>query len=62
MQKRQKNTNRLLCQCPELIAFSPTTEPINVNRKNIRQKVTGSLNRKNPMRTVPIAPIPVQTA
>ena len=37
-------------------------EPINVVRKNIRQKSAGSLKTKIPTSTVPIAPTPVHTA
>ena len=37
-------------------------EVINVNIKKILQKVAGSLNTKIPIITLPIAPIPVQTA
>lgn len=37
-------------------------EAIKVERKNILQKVAGSLNTKIPTKTVPTAPIPVQTA
>ena len=37
-------------------------ELIKVVMKNIRQKSAGSLNTKIPTRTVPTAPIPVQTA
>lgn len=48
-------------ECDELIC-SPTIESINVVRKNIRQKVTGSRNINIPRRTVPAAPIPAHTA
>lgn len=41
--------------------FRPTIEPIKVLRKNILKKVTGSLKTIIPKRTVPTAPIPVQT-
>jgi hypothetical protein len=37
-------------------------EAIKVERKNILQKVAGSLKMKIPTKTVPTAPIPVQTA
>jgi hypothetical protein len=37
-------------------------EAINVERKNILQKVAGSLKMNIPTKTVPTAPIPVQTA
>src|SRR5687767_9502533 len=37
-------------------------EPINVAKKNNRQKVTGSLNTRIPNSAVPTPPIPVQTA
>jgi len=30
--------------------------------KNMRQKLTGSLNKKIPINTVPTAPMPVHTA
>ncbi len=43
-------------------AFSPIIEPIKVVMKSKRKKVAGSLNTKIPIRTVPTAPIPVQTA
>ena len=50
-----------LTQCSETI-FSPIMEAMRVSRKKIRQKVAGSLKTKSPTRTVPAAPIPVQTA
>jgi hypothetical protein len=37
-------------------------DAINVVIKNNRQKVAGSLKIKIPIKTVPTAPIPVQTA
>ena len=37
--------------------FNPTIETINVIRKNIRQKVAGSLKIKIPTKTLPTAPI-----
>lgn len=37
-------------------------EAIKVVRKKILQKVAGSLKKKMPIKTVPTAPIPVQTA
>jgi hypothetical protein len=37
-------------------------EAINVKRKNILQKVAGSLKKTIPAITLPTAPIPVQTA
>ena len=37
-------------------------EAINVEIKNNRQKVAGSLKTYIPIKTVPTAPIPVQTA
>ena len=43
------------------MAFRPTIDAINVKVKKIRQKVTGSLKKKIPTRTVPKAPIPVHT-
>ena len=42
--------------------FKPTIEIISVLRKKMRQKLAGSLKIKIPSRTVPTAPIPVQTA
>lgn len=48
-------------QCEET-AFNPTTEPIKVTIKKILQKLTGSLKKKIPIKTVPTAPIPVHTA
>ena len=41
---------------------NPTIDEINVKMKNKRQKLTGSLKKNIPTRTVPAAPIPVQTA
>lgn len=35
---------------------------MSVEMKNTRQKLEGSLNKKIPTKTVPTAPIPVQTA
>ena len=40
----------------------PITEITKVERKNILQKVTGSLNKNIPATTVPTAPIAPQTA
>ncbi len=37
-------------------------ESIKVDKKKIRQKYAGSLNTNIPTRTLPTAPIPVQTA
>lgn len=37
-------------------------DKINVVMKNTRQKVAGSLKRITPTKTLPTAPIPVQTA
>lgn len=37
-------------------------EQIKVVKKNTRQKLAGSLKIKIPTKTVPTAPIPVQTA
>src|SRR5690606_35503059 len=45
-----------------LTICKPTTDITSVDRKNIRQKVRGSLNSKIPITTVPIAPIAPQTA
>ena len=42
--------------------FNPTIEAINVVIKNNLQNVAGSLKTKIPTKTVPTAPIPVQTA
>lgn len=50
----------MLNQCAT--AFSPTIEPINVTRKKILKNVAGSLKTKIPTKTVPTAPMPVQTA
>lgn len=52
---------RLFHQCEDT-NLSPIIDAINVERKKIRQKVAGSLNTKIPTRTIPTAPIPVQTA
>lgn len=38
------------------------TEPIRVTIKKTLQKLTGSLKKKIPVKTVPTAPIPVHTA
>ena len=43
-------------------AFRPTMEPINVLKNKILVNVAGSLKTSIPTRTVPTAPIPVQTA
>lgn len=43
-------------------AFRPMIEPISVVIKKILQKLTGSLNTRMPIKTVPTAPIPVHTA
>lgn len=42
--------------------FNPTIELTNVNKKNNRQNVAGSLNKNIPTITEPTAPMPVQTA
>lgn len=42
--------------------FNPTIELTNVNKKNKRQNVAGSLKMKIPTITEPTAPIPVHTA
>jgi len=42
--------------------FSPMIDPIKSRIKNIRQKYAGSSKKKIPIKTVPTAPIPVQTA
>lgn len=42
--------------------FNPTMDKINVVIKKTRQKVAGSLNKIIPTKTLPTAPIPVQTA
>lgn len=42
--------------------FNPTIEAIKVEIKNTLQKSAGSLKIKIPTKTVPTAPIPVQTA
>ena len=49
-----------IAQCEA--AFRPTIDPISVIRKNILQKLAGSLKKKIPTIAVPAAPIPVQTA
>src|SRR5699024_806638 len=43
-------------------SFSPTIEAINVPIKKSLQKLTGSLNMKMPISTVPTAPTPAKTA
>lgn len=45
-----------------LTNFNPIIEAINVVTKKMRQKVAGSLKKKIPIKTLPTAPIPVQTA
>src|SRR5690606_3550046 len=50
------------CEFYQETALSPTIEAIRVEIKNTLQNVAGSLNTNIPIRTVPIAPIPVQTA
>jgi len=42
--------------------FKPTIEIISVLKKKMRQKWAGSLKTRIPNKTVPTAPIPVQTA
>lgn len=42
--------------------FRPMIDAISVKMKNRRQKVAGSWKQKIPVNTVPMAPIPVQTA
>lgn len=42
--------------------FKPTIDKMRVDIKNTLQKSTDSLNIKIPTKTVPTAPIPVQTA
>lgn len=42
--------------------FNPKIETIKVVIKNTRQKLTGSLKKIIPTKTVPTAPIPVHTA
>ena len=37
-------------------------DPINIVKNNIRKKVAGSLKTNMPTKTVPTAPMPVQTA
>lgn len=41
--------------------LSPTIEIINVEMKNMRQNVAGSLKNNIPTITVPTAPMPVHT-
>lgn len=45
-----------------LTNFNPTIEIIKVDTKKMRQKEAGSLKKKIPIKTLPTAPIPVQTA
>ena len=47
---------------PLLTTCNPITEITSVERKNIRQNVTGSLNTTMPAITVPMAPMAPQTA
>lgn len=54
--------NKTRFQAPADTHFSPIIELINKKIKKTRQNAVGSLKTKIPTKTVPTAPIPVQTA